>query len=617
MRWIIDGHEMLLQNGNEGLEVIPAQAIWENEKSGGACLPALSTVGLYRSRTVASLICRLEVSDESPFGELKLYFQKASGGPACALGASHRSNHLVCGHEWVPADEEQAKEVLDALDALSLQTGRGLSAKEYMACVRNLIDKSWYDQAFSYDAKLWADKSDVIFESKLPGTFTANLADYQVRGSDWLTMMAEQQLGMILGDGMGLGKTVQVIKTICDLLAEKEDGQVLIVCPSALIENWCREFSKFTTGFEIRRHVGTNRTGNFRLIRESVVLTTYDVVARDYAMLGLISWDYLVLDEAQYIKNPSAKRTKTLKEIPKRVGIAVTGTPFENHLTDIWSIVDFCLPGFLGTLSEFEARYGDDEGSARELGMIIRPLLLRRRLCDIPNNLPELQQIEMPIALEEMEAEDYEARKKIYIEEAGALGAISKLKADLSKYCTDPNFISVGKYDYLNTVVDEVISYGEKIIVFAETYASIGVIEHSYSDKLPVFVLTGQVAQEDRQEIIDQFSEVSGSAMLICNPVVGGAGLNITAANHVFHFACQWNPAKIDQADARAHRRGQTAPVTTHYPYYASTIEEFMWDRVQDKRGLSSQVVVGNDGEPDCGDLIGALSLDPTRSKGA
>lgn len=130
-------------------------------------------------------------------------------------------------------------------------------------------------------------------------------------------------------------------------------------------------------------------------------------------------------------------------------------------------------------------------------------------------------------------------------------------------------------------------------------------------------MLTGQVAQEDRQAIIDQFSEVSGSAMLICNPVVGGAGLNITAANHVFHFACQWNPAKIDQADARAHRRGQAAPVTTHYPYYASTIEEFMWDRVQDKRGLSSQVVVGNDGEPDCGDLIGALSLDPTRSKGA
>lgn len=613
MGWLVDNQELLLECNGE-MRRVEAKEIWASEKCGeGISLPLLETAGLYVSYSLLEPQCILKNCEAGDFGELEVRYRDTMSGEEIVLSASHLSDHVVVDDEWIPIDSEKLEAVREELVKRGLDVGAPLSAKEYMLCIRDFVDEPWFVDEFVYDAKEWTEKLPVEYETRNPVTFTATLSDYQVRGSNWLSMMIEQGVGTILGDGMGLGKTIQAIKTVCDLFERKPDAHVLIVCPSALIENWCREFDKFTKGIHILRHVGPDRTRNYRLLDVPVVITTYDVVTRDYTVIGQREWDLLIIDEAQYIKSPHAQRTRSLKAIPRKVGLAMTGTPFENHMTDIWSIMDFCLPGFLGSENEFLSRYGDDIDSAEELGGIIRPLMLRRRLCDIPNDLPELHIVEMPIALAPEEAMEYERRKEEYRRDGSVLGAISKLKSELAKSKIDPDFISMAKYEYLSTVVSEILGYGEKIIVFAETYDSIGAIERMFGSNMPIYVLTGQVAQSERQLVVDEFSNEPGAAMLICNPTVGGAGLNITAANHVFHFACQWNPAKIDQADARAHRRGQQSIVTTHYPYYALTIEEYMWDKVQQKRVLSSSVVTGNDGEPTKNELLAALSLDPTK----
>ena len=422
--------------------------------------------------------------------------------------------------------------------------------------------------------------------------------------------MRRREVGAILGDGMGLGKTIQIIKVVCDLLAENPNARALIICPSALIENWRREFEKFSTGIIPTTHIGPNRTGDYRRIEGQVVLTTYDVARIDSTVLSQISWDLLALDEAQAIKNPDSKRTKAVKSIGKRFGVAVTGTPFENHTTDIWSLVDFCLPGLLGTKDAFLNQYPDEESAAGRLGKLIAPIMLRRTLDDIPNDLPDLITIPIPMSLPREAAIEYERRKAAYAEK-GALGAFGSLRNDLSIPPDDQNSICDLKYQYLANVLEEVVGRGEKIIVFVDRNAAIDGIESRMGKACPTFKLTGRTDTADRQKVIDDFSAIEGSSMLLCNPTVGGAGLNITAANHIFHFTPSWNPALIDQANARAHRRGQQKRVIVHFPYYTGTVEEYMWNKVESKRDLSEAAVIGNKGAGGDDELSLALSYSP------
>ena len=237
--------------------------------------------------------------------------------------------------------------------------------------------------------------------------------------------------------------------------------------------------------------------------------------------------------------------------------------------------------------------------------------MLRRTLSDIPNDLPDIVRIPMPIELEATEAALYEERRKTYIEDGATLGAIGKLVTDLALKKEQDRGISDLKYEYLNLVCKDVFANNEKIIVFADKLKAIGELEKQYSKIVPTFSLTGEVPISNRQQIIDEYSSVDGPALLIVNPSVGGAGLNITAANHLLHFSPQWNPAKIDQADARAHRNGQHRTVFAHYPYYVGTIEEYMWEKVYFKRELSKRVVVGNKGEVSTNDIVDALNMSP------
>ena len=610
MHWVVVDNELVCEDDEGGVVRVPASSIWSHfQGDADDNLPDLTGLNVRCSSKYQTPQLRLVNTDEGPFGMLVLE-AKSPLGKLTTLGNEHKSDHVTSNNIWSPLDKATLEEILNAVEGVGATIGVALSAKQYMTCIRDLYGHSWFICECEFEARRWS-ATHAPLRRKQPAKFAATLFDYQAQGSDWLTMMRDSGVGVVLGDGMGLGKTIQVIKTICDLIEDNPEAQTLIICPSALVENWGREIDKFTRGFEYMVHRGGNRSRNYRTYTASVMITTYDVARMDVGVLSLVDWDLVVLDEAQFIKNPNSQRTRAIKRISREASIAVTGTPFENHMTDIWSLYDFCMPGFLGTVDAFTTKYGDDEESASELGRVIAPTLLRRRLSDIPNDLPPLITIPMPIALEPSEAEEYERRKLQYTQQGTTFGAIGNLLSDLAAPLSSERHLSNLKYDYLDSVVDEVADFGEKIIVFAERRATIDTLETKYASHFPVFILNGSTPMDMRQQVVDDFSRSEGASMLICNPTVGGAGLNITAANHVFHFSMQWNPAMIDQADARAHRRGQEKTVVVHYPFYASTIEEYMWEKVERKRALAAEVVIGNKAESDANEVAMALSLSP------
>lgn len=598
----------ILAEENGVLSTMPPREIWNAEQDPNRKPEAkLASLGITPDDELRLPFAFLKESSESPFGEIAVGVDTPEG--RLRLSPEHSSNHACTDNRWYPFYDGSIEEIKENLRLYDLSVGAALTASQYFTCRNQLEPQDEIRIEHELDANRWAESIRHQADGGL-SHFTAKLFDYQRIGSDWLSAMRRREIGAILGDGMGLGKTIQVIKVVCDLLSENPDARSLIICPSALIENWRREFEKFSEGVIISTHIGPNRTGDYRRIKGQVILTTYDVARIDSTVLNQIPWDLLALDEAQAIKNPDSKRTKAIKSIGKRFGMAITGTPFENHTTDIWSLVDFCLPGLLGTKDAFLNRYPDEEGAAGQLGKLIAPIMLRRTLDDIPNDLPSLIMMPIPMSLPREAAVEYDRRKAIYAKK-GALGAFGNLRNDLSVPPGEHGGICDLKYQYLSNVLEEVTEKGEKIIVFVDRNAAIDGIEALMGQACPIFRLTGKTAANDRQEVIDAFSAVDGSSMLLCNPTVGGAGLNITAANHVFHFTPSWNPALIDQANARAHRRGQQKRVVVHFPYYVGTVEEYMWNKVESKRDLSKAAVIGNKGASEDDELSLALSYSP------
>jgi SNF2 family DNA or RNA helicase len=324
----------------------------------------------------------------------------------------------------------------------------------------------------------------------------------------------------------------------------------------------------------------------------------------------MINWGIVVLDEAQAIKNPEAKRTLVIKSLSRRNSFAVTGTPVENSLEDLWSLLDFAMPGFLGSLSEFQTRYADDVNSAESLRRLTTPLILRRKVEEVAKDLPEKIFIETALRLSESEANGYE-EVKTRSAAANPTSAHLATLGYLRMYCCHPNLPSIvdllggprtedfGKIERLDQIISEIVLSEEKLLIFT-TYMDMSdrLCKHISSKfGCPTWAINGTTEINQRQTIIDTFSKTKGIAALVINPRAGGSGLNITAANHVIMYNPEWNPALEMQAIARAHRRGQTKPVSIHYLYYADTVEEAMIEVSRHKRNLADTAVVDNAGE--------------------
>lgn len=465
--------------------------------------------------------------------------------------------------------------------------------------------------------------------SGVPVTLHATLYPYQSVGFRWLKYITDGGCGCILGDEMGLGKTMQIIALILDR-QNKANAPSLVVAPVSLLENWRRELEKFAPGLSVVVHHGSKRTGRYmELMKFDVVITAYSTVSNDLSMFEMVNWDLLVLDEAQNIKSPFANRTISVKQIKRRAGIAVTGTPFENHITDLWSIIDFAVPGCLGTKSEFEKQYPDDTEGAEKIEPLLTALMIRRRVENVAKDLPEKVVISQPLEMSDREAMRYEDERQSILNSCNKNTASLAMLTKLRMYCAHPFLLedtvpqkdpanASTKYTRLCELLDEIVENNEKTILFTSYTGMIQILEQDIPLRfgIPVWRINGETPVSDRQVIIDEFSNHQGSALLLLNPRAAGVGLNITAANHVIHYNLEWNPALEDQATARAFRRGQKHTVFVHRLFFANTVEQLVDDRINHKRTMSDTAVVGTDGEEGSRDLIiRALETSPIRKE--
>jgi SNF2 family DNA or RNA helicase len=451
-----------------------------------------------------------------------------------------------------------------------------------------------------------------------PVGFHGQLRPYQERGVGWMVFLGRLGLGACLADDMGLGKTAQVIAT---LLADPGDGPALVVCPVSVLGNWERELARFGPTLSVMVHHGPTRhrqEEDFgqRAAVHDVVLTTYSLLARDRDDLASVAWSRIVLDEAQQVKNPGTAQTRAAAELRADRRLALTGTPVENRLSDLWSIMHLLNPGLLGTAAEFRDRFAlpierdGDSAATRRLRRATGPFVLRRLKTDksIIADLPDKIETVDRCPLTREQATLYRAVVDDLLDQADSADGIQRrgiVLAGLTKLkqvCNHPaQFLAdgsglagrSGKLTRTEELLEEILAEGDKVLCFTQ-FAAWGHLLVPYLQlRLGVecLWLHGRVRRPVREEMLQRFSEPDGPPLFLISLKAGGTGLNLTAASHVIHLDRWWNPAVEDQATDRAFRIGQRRNVQVHKLVSAGTVEERIDAMIAAKRDLAARVV--------------------------
>jgi SNF2 family DNA or RNA helicase len=531
-------------------------------------------------------------------------------------------DHFVFENKWFYISNDTS-EIEDALRESSISSAGEISLAQYLKLKNFEIMRKESLFEDSVDASLMQQHPiEDIDVSALP--LRATLYDYQKNGFLWIRSILGNINGCILGDEMGLGKTLQII-TYAVSMQQKGACSILVVAPISLLANWEKECRKFAPSLNILIHHGSQRASNFKDFSPyDIVVTSYSVVINDLYMLNMKKWDLVVLDEAQNIKNPTSARTIACKSLKRKNAIAVSGTPFENHVTDVWSIVDFIKPGLLGSLEQFNDVISDNVDGGQKLEPILSSLMIRRLVKDVANELPPRIDIDQPLQMTSKECEEYAQ----YLDEIKGSSQTDRISIGmfqkLRMYCTHPmitnNDVAIDpfsksvKYQRLCEILEGILENREKVIVFTSYKKMFEIFEDDLRSRygVKIWMINGETDVDDRQIIVDQFNQYSSSAVLILNPRAAGTGLNITGANHVIHYNLEWNPALEDQSSARAYRKGQTKTVFVYRLYYKDTIEQVMQQRILRKRDIAKEAVVGVAGDSlDEEDLLKALTMIP------
>ncbi|MFF7450296.1 MULTISPECIES: SNF2-related protein [unclassified Streptomyces] len=446
-----------------------------------------------------------------------------------------------------------------------------------------------------------------------PPGLHATLRDYQLRGLAWLDLMTSLGLGGCLADDMGLGKTITVIALH---LKRARREPTLVICPASLLGNWQREITRFAPGVPVRRFHGPDRTlddldGGF-------VLTTYGTMRSTAARLAEQPWGMVVADEAQHVKNPYSATAKALRTIPSPARVALTGTPVENNLSELWALLDWTTPGLLGPLKSFRARHaravenGEDEEAVTRLARLVRPFLLRRKKSD-PGIVPELPpktETDHPVPLTREQASLYEAvvrESMLAIETAEGIarrGLVLKLLGALKQICDHPALylkegvgapdrlaVRSGKLALLDELLDTLLAEDGSALVFTQYVGMARLITAHLADRaVPVELLHGGTPVPEREHMVDRFQS-GATPVLVLSLKAAGTGLNLTRAGHVVHFDRWWNPAVEEQATDRAYRIGQTQPVQVHRLITEGTIEDRIAEMLEAKRALADAIL--------------------------
>ncbi|WP_283136033.1 DEAD/DEAH box helicase [Rhizohabitans arisaemae] len=446
-----------------------------------------------------------------------------------------------------------------------------------------------------------------------PAGLAAALRDYQLRGLRWLDRMTSLGLGGCLADDMGLGKTI----TLIALHLHRQAGPTLVVCPASLLGNWEREIHRFAPGVPVRRFHGSGRSLDGA--EEGFTLTTYGTMRIDAATLADHGWGLLVADEAQHVKNPLSGTAKALRTIPAAARIALTGTPVENNLSELWSILDWTTPGLLGTLDAFKTRWagpveaGRDPAAVERLARLIGPFLLRRRKSDpgIAPELPPKTETDRPVSLTREQAVLYEATVRETMEGirlGGGMarrGLIMKLLTSLKQICNHPaQYLKEdrprlagrsGKLELLDELLEVILAEDGAVLVFTQYVAMARLIQRHLDERgVSAQLLHGGTPVPKREEMVRLFQDGREPVFLL-SLKAAGTGLNLTRADHVIHFDRWWNPAVEEQATDRAYRIGQTKPVQVHRLIAEGTLEDRIATMLAAKRALSDAVLAGGE----------------------
>lgn len=535
------------------------------------------------------------------------------------------NGHVVHGLTWYPGVPGRSEEVatLLAQAGYSEETGKPETLKGVLHLRRAALDGGPVIDRLSDEAL-----KALLFEGNSDGPegIQAQLYPYQRDGWRWLSFIVREHLGGLLADEMGLGKTLQIICALRDPGDGSCVTSTLVIAPGSLLENWTRELAKFCPDFRTLKHHGSARTGRPDDLKGfDVVMTSYDTAIRDLSLLKMVEWNVVILDEAQNIRNPDALRTKSVKQIGRKVGLAVTGTPVENRLRDLWSIMDFAVPGYLDDLGSFESRYGEDVDAAAALEPLMSPLMLRRRVTEVASDLPARIDIPEVLELSDAEASAYESLRQAVFDEYGAAATLVSI-GKLRQFCAHPEIVDAAasdrvgfsKFERLREILEEIFSHNQKALVFTSFTRMADRIAAMAGQDFGALseTLDGRLSIEERQPLIDRFSEHAGPALMALNPRAGGSGLNMTAATHVIHYNPEWNPALEDQASARAYRLGQERPVTVRRLIFAGTVEEVIDERLHRKRSIADAAIVGVEGkDQDYTDILSALERSPFSTK--
>ncbi len=528
--------------------------------------------------------------------------------------------------QWVEVDPRQVAALLDRVGREEqatagdlIRAGLGLSNLDLDADGTELLDvidvedTGWIgqllDEAVTHRVEPVAD----------PAGFAGELRPYQQRGVGWLAFLGRLGLGGCLADDMGLGKTAQLIGT---MLADRSEKPTLVVSPVSVLGNWRREIERFAPELSVLLHHGPDRCRDGvdefaeQVAGFDVTLTTYGLLHRDRELLEAVRWGRVVLDEAQQIKNSGTKGARAARALVADRRVALTGTPVENRLAELWSIMQFLNPGLLGSSASFRERFArpieadGDEGATHRLARVTTPFILRRLksdrsiITDLPDKIETVDSCPLTreqVSLYQSVVDDLLARadETDGMERRGlVLAGIMKLK----QVCNHPSHFlgdsstlagRSGKLRRTEELLDEIVAAGDKTLVFTQFTA--------WGDQLTPYLearlgiecwwLHGGVARAARDEMVETFSSSAGPGVLLLSVKAGGTGLNLTAANHVIHYDRWWNPAVEDQATDRAYRIGQDRTVQVHKLVSAGSIEERIDEVITGKRELAERVV--------------------------
>ena len=529
---------------------------------------------------------------------------------------AYRDGHgrfLSLGHGRFVALTEKIKKQLERLNDLATEQGDELALHPLaaMACFGT-------DTAGVKGDKNWKELRENVNKAmesvpKQPSTLQAQLRDYQQVGFQWMSRLAQAGMGACLADDMGLGKTLQALTTI---LTRASEGPTLVIAPTSVCPNWLEEARRFAPSLKPQLYADGDRE---KLVAEAgpfdVLIVSYGLMTRETERFASRTWQTMVLDEAQAIKNHQTKRFQAVTEIPAEFRLATTGTPIENNLDELWTLFHFLNPGLLGSRDQFSKRFsnpienGSDPRARARLRDTVKPFILRRLKSEVLHELPPRTEITLRVEMESEEKALYESLRRKAAErfenekdKKDTLAVLAELMK-LRRLCCHPDLVvpdaqvEASKLEAFKELVEELLENGHKALVFSQFVDVLGILrEHLDAMGVSYQYLDGTTPTKERAKRVAAFQAGEGDLFLI-SLKAGGTGLNLTAADFVIHYDPWWNPAVEDQASDRAYRMGQTRPVTIYRLVAKGSIEEKIVELHRSKRDLASSLLEGTDTE--------------------